>query len=65
MKRMSSSELRTAISGMKHTEVIYEDDLSNPMTNQQASKSKLRQALNGFVDRASCNKEKILIIRGN
>ena len=31
MKRMSSSELRTAISGMKHTEVIYEDDLSNPM----------------------------------
>ena len=64
MKRMSSSELRTAISGMKHTEVIYEDDLSNPMTNQQASKSKLRQTLNGFVDRASSNKEKILIIRG-
>ena len=27
MKRMSSGELRTAISGMKHTEVIYEDDL--------------------------------------
>jgi len=41
MKRMSSSELRTAISGMKHTEVIYEDDLSNPMTNQQARTSKL------------------------
>jgi hypothetical protein len=65
MKQLRPSEIRTFMNGVDPTEVIVWDELSDPMTNQQSSKSRIRQHLNIFLDKASAKKEKLLIVRGN
>ena len=65
MKQLRPNEVRTFMNGIDPTEIVAWTELSDPMTNQQATKSRMRQQLNIFLDKASAKKEKLLIVRGN
>lgn len=64
MDKLNANQMRTFVSGLKTTEIVSFDELNNPMTNQMTAKSRVRQQVNAFIDRASSGREKLIIVRG-
>ena len=64
MNKLTPSQMKTYVSGLAPSEIISFEELSDPMANHQQAKSRIRQQMTALIDRASSQKENLILVRG-